>query len=71
MPKATKKSGCESTTQPPEGPAVLDSQEQSITSDQEKDEGVSFHPSLVYPAHPEPQIIPSMYMPNIEGPRMD
>ena len=39
--------------------------------DQEPDVKVSFYPSLVPPAHPVHQVIPSMYMPYVEGPRMD
>ena len=62
MPKATTKFVYESTTLPPQDSKVLDSQEESISSDQEQDEEVSFHPSLGYPAHPVPQVIPSMYM---------
>ena len=71
MPKATKKSACESNTLPPEDPDIPENQEESTSSDQEQDEEVSFHPSLAYPAHPVPQVIPSMYMSYIEGPRMD
>ena len=43
----------------------------STSSCLEQDAGVSFHPSLVPPAHPMHQVIPSMYIPYIEGPRMD
>ena len=71
MPKATKNSACENTTLPPEDPEVLDSQKESVNSDQEQGEEVSFHPTLAYPAHPVSQVIPSMYMPYILGPRMD
>ena len=67
MPKATKKSVHESDTLPPQDPDIPDSQEESTCSDQEQDEEVSFHPSSAYPAHPVPQVIPSMYMPYIEG----
>ena len=66
MPKATKKSICENNKLPPEDPDIPDSQEKSASSDQERDEEVSFHPSLAYPAHPVPQVIPSMHMPYIE-----
>ena len=71
MPKATKKSVFESKKLPPEDPDISENQEESTSSDQEQDEEVSFHPSLAYPADPVPQVIPSMYMPYIEGPRMD
>ena len=57
MPKATEKSVCESTTLPPEDPEVIDSQEESVNSDQEQDQDVSFHPSLAYPAHPDNEVI--------------
>ena len=71
MPKATKKSVHECTPLPSEDPDVLGSQEESINSDQEQDEEVSFNPSSAYPACPVPQVIPSMYMPYTEGPWMD
>ena len=61
----------ECTPLPPEDPEVLDSQEDSVSSDQEQDEEIFFHPSLANPAHPVPQVIPSRYMPYIEVPRMD
>ena len=70
MHKATKKLVQEFTPLPSADPEVLDSQEESVSSDQEQDEEVSFHPSFAYPAHPMSQVIPSMYMPYIEGPRM-
>ena len=71
MPKAAKKSTYETQNLPPEDTDVPESQEESTGSDQEPDGEVSFHPSLVPPAHPGHQVIPSMYMPYIEGPRMD
>ena len=71
MPKPTQKSVHKSTTLPPENSEVLDSQEESVSSDQEQDEEVSFHPSLAYSAYPVSQVISSMYMPYIEGPRID
>ena len=71
MPKAAKKSACEIQNLPPEELDVTESQEQSTSSDLEQDAEVSFHPSLVPLAHTVPQVIPSMYMPYIEGPRMD
>ena len=48
-----------------------ESQEESTSSDLEQDAEFSFHPSLMPPAHPVHQVIPSIYMPYIEGPRMD
>ena len=71
IPKATQKSVHENIILPPEDSEVPDSQEESVSLDQEQDEEVSFHPSLTYPAHPMPQVIPSMYMPYVEGPRID
>ena len=71
MPKATKKSVCGCTPLSPEDPETLESQEDSVGSDQEQDEEVSFHPSLAYPAHPVSQVTPSMYMLYIECPMMD
>ena len=47
----------------PEGP------NESASSDLEQE--VSFHSSLAHPAHPVQQVIPSMFMPYIEGPKMD
>ena len=70
MPKAAKKSSCAIQNLPPEESDVPESQEESANSDLEQDANVSFHPSLVSPAHTVPQVIPSMYMPYIEGPRM-
>ena len=71
MPKATKKFVHETPHLPPEGADVPNSQEESTSSDQEPDTEVSFHPSREPPVHPVHQIIPSMYMPYIEGPKMD
>ena len=71
MPKAAKESVCETQILPHEDSDVPESQEKSTSSDQEPDAEVSFHPSLVPPVHPKHQVIPSMYMPYIEGPKMD
>ena len=65
------KSAHEIQNLPPEESDVPESQEVSTSSDLEQDAEVSFHPSLAPPAHPVPQVIPSMFMPYIEGPRMD
>ena len=56
---------------PPEEMDAPESQEESTSSDLEQDAEFSFHPSLMPPAHPVHQVIPSIYMPYIEGPRMD
>ena len=71
MPKATKKSAHETQNLPSEDSDVPESQEESTSSDQEPDAEISFHPSLVPPKHPVHQVMPSMYMPYIEGPKMD
>ena len=69
MPKAAKKSAHEIQNLPPGESDVPESQEESTSLEQ--DAQVSFNPSLVSPACTVPQVIPSMYMPYIEGPRMD
>ena len=72
MPKAAKKSAWEiQNLLPEESDAPRESRRECICSDLEHDAEVSFHPSLVAPAHPVQQVIPSMYMPYIEGPKMD
>ena len=71
MPKATKKSACETQNLPPEDLDVPDSQEESASSDQEPDAEISFHPSLEPLTYPVHQVMPSMYMPYIKGPKMD
>ena len=71
MPKAAKKSTHETQNLPSEDTDVPESPEESASSDQEPDAEVSFHPSLVPPIHPMPQVLPGMYMPYIEGPKMD
>ena len=71
MPKATKKSTCETQNLSPEDTDVPECPEKSASSDQEPDVEVSFHPSLVPLTDPMPQVLPSMYMPYIEGPKID
>ena len=51
MPKTVKKSAWEIQNLPPEESDVPESQEESSSSDLEQDAEVSFHPSLVPPAH--------------------
>ena len=70
MPKAATKSALETQNPAPKETDVPESQEESASSDLEQDAEVSFHPSLVPPAHPVHQVIPSMYMPYTEDPRM-
>ena len=69
MPKASRKSAREEvqeaqvSTQPDTNES---SQEELPSSDQESDTEVTFnHP------RPQPQVIPSMFMPYIEGPKMN
>ena len=71
MPKAAKKSTGETQNLPPDKTDVPGSQEESASSDLEQDTEIFFHPSLVPPAYPVHQDLPTMYMPYIEGPRMD
>ena len=71
MPKATRKSVCETQNLPHEDTDVPESQEESTSSDQEPAGKVSFHPSLVPPIHPKHQEIPSLYMPYIEALKLD
>ena len=44
------------------------SSEESASPGQEQDPEISFHSSLAQPA---PQVIPNMFMPYIESPKMD
>ena len=69
MPKVTKKSAHDNTPVLPEESDVPESPGESAGSDLEQE--VSFHPSLAHPTHPVQQSIPSMFMPYIEGPKMD
>ena len=65
MPKATKSSAQEATSVPTHEELIPSSQDEHSSSDQEPDPEITFHPSR----HPQP--VPSMFMPYIEGPRMD
>ena len=69
MPKATKKSAHDNAPELLEESDAPESQDESASSDLEQE--VLFHPSLAHPAHAVPQVIPSMFMPYIEGPKMD
>ena len=69
IPKATKKSARETQNPPPEDLDVSESQEESVRTDQEPDAEISSHPALVPNAHPVHQVMPTMYMPYIEGPK--
>ena len=69
MPKATQKSALEKHNLPNEESEVPSSSEESISSDQEIDQEpdpeISIQPSRAH------QAIPSMFMPYIDGPKMD
>ena len=64
MPKAMKKSPREQSPPPSEDPDSTDAAEASA-SDQERDPHVSFHPGVASNA------VPTMFMPYIEGPKMN
>ena len=64
MPKAMKKSPREQSPPPSEDPDSTIAAEASA-SDQERDSDVSFHPTIPSNA------IPTMFMPYIEGPKMN
>ena len=71
MPKASKKSVWEEVqeaqAQVPTQPDTNESSQEEIpSSDQESDTEVTLNPP-----RPQPQVIPSMFMPYIEGPKMD
>ena len=71
MPKASKKSAQEEIPEAPaQGSTLSDENEasngESSSSEQESDPEVTIHPP-----RSQPQVIPSMFMPYIEGPKMD
>ena len=65
MPRTTKNSAPGNTNLFQEKTEMPSSQEDISSSDQETDPKVSFHPSKVQ------QVIPNMFIPYIEGPKMD
>ena len=65
MPKATKSSARGNNQLPQPQESVPSSQEELSSSEQEPDPEVSFH--QFRPLQP----VPSMFMPYIEGPKMD
>ena len=65
MPKPTKSSGQGATVTPLPGKSTPSSQDELSSSDQEPDQEIIFLPQR------QPQPVPSMFMPYIEGPRMD
>ena len=65
MPKATKKSSWEQSPPPSEDHESVDTQAEASGSDQDQDPDVSFHPAIPSPS------VPTMFMPYIEGPKMN
>ena len=67
MPKATKKSSREQSPPPSEEHESVDTQTETSGSDQdqEQDPEVSFHPAVHLPS------VPTMFMPYIEGSKMN
>ena len=66
MPKATKSSAWVEAPASSQQEANETSQEELTSSDQETDKEVTFSPSIQ-----QPQVVPGMFMPYIEGPKMD
>ena len=65
MPKATKNSAWVATPEPLPEEMHTSSQDEQPSSEQEPDPEITFH----HPGQPQP--VPSMFMPYIEGPKMD
>ena len=65
MPRTTNNSAHGNNNLSQDETEVSCSQEDVSSSDQEPDPEVSFHPSRAQ------QVIPNMFMPYIEGPKMD
>ena len=66
MPKATKSSAQVEAQASSQQEANETSQEELTSSDQETDQEVTFNPP-----RQQPHVVPSMFMPYIEGPKMD
>ena len=66
MPKATKSSAQVEAQTSSQQEANDTSQEELTSSDQETDQEVTFNPP-----RQQQQVVPSMFMPYIEGPKMD
>ena len=66
MPKATKSSAQVEAQASSQQEANETSQEELTSSDQETDQEVTFNPH-----RQQPQVVPSMFMPYIEGPKID
>ena len=65
MPKATKKSLREKSPSPSKEHESVGTQAETSESDQDQDPEVSFHPTVPLPS------VPTMFMPYIEGPKMN
>ena len=65
MPKASKSSVYGSNQTPPPEETTPSSQDELSSLDQEPDPEITFQPQR------QPQPVPSMFMPYIEGPKMD
>ena len=65
MPKATKRSAQGATPEPLPEEMHTSSQDEQSSSEQDPDPEITF----LHPRHPQP--VPSMFMPYIEGPKMD
>ena len=65
MPKAMKKSSWEQSPPPSEEQESVDTQADTLGSDQDQDPEVSFHPAV-----PSPSVL-TMFMPYIVGPKMN
>ena len=65
MPKATKSSAWGSNPMPPPEELTPSSQEEPSSSNKEPDPEITFQP------HRQPQSVPGMFIPYIEGPKMD
>ena len=65
MPKPTKSSALGAMATPPPEESTPSGQEELSSSDQEPDPEITFQP------HRQPHPVPSMFMPYIEGPKMD
>ena len=65
MPKAMKKSSRKQSPPPFKEHESDDTQAKTSGSDQDQDPEVSFHPAVPLPS------VPSMFMPYIEGPKMN
>ena len=75
MSTMTRSSAQRSRPASPYEDEVVETQEETLSSEHEEDPEVSFHPHqlLQPPPHPVRQLLPAagMYMPYIEGPHMD